>query len=48
MLYAVRPGGRMQPPKVKAFLEFLEPRLDFNKSFPMPCSRASADAALSA
>jgi DNA-binding transcriptional LysR family regulator len=27
-LYAVRPGGRVQPPKVKAFLDFLIPRLD--------------------
>ena len=27
-LYAVRPGGRVQPPKVKAFLDFLTPRLD--------------------
>lgn len=43
VLYAVRPAGRMQPPKVKAFLEFLAPRLDLNKAFPMPCSRAAAD-----
>ncbi|PDT81759.1 LysR family transcriptional regulator [Sinorhizobium sp. BJ1] len=27
-LYAIRPGGRVQPPKVKAFLDFLIPRLD--------------------
>jgi DNA-binding transcriptional LysR family regulator len=43
MLYAVRPGGRMQPPKVTAFLEFLAPRLDFNKAFSMPCSRSLAE-----
>jgi DNA-binding transcriptional LysR family regulator len=39
VLYAVRPGGRVQPPKVKAFLDFLAPRLDFNKSFSLPCVR---------
>jgi DNA-binding transcriptional LysR family regulator len=39
VLYAVRPGGRVQPPKVKAFLDFLAPRLDLNKAFPMPCAR---------
>jgi DNA-binding transcriptional LysR family regulator len=33
-LYAVRPGGRVQPPKVKAFLDFLGPRLDLSRSFP--------------
>lgn len=27
-LYAIRPGGRVQPPKFKAFLDFLIPRLD--------------------
>jgi DNA-binding transcriptional LysR family regulator len=37
-LYAVRPGGRVQPPKVKAFLDFLGPRLDFTGSFSLPCS----------
>jgi DNA-binding transcriptional LysR family regulator len=37
-LYAVRPSGRVQPPKVKAFLDFLAPRLDLNKAFPMPCA----------
>jgi DNA-binding transcriptional LysR family regulator len=35
-LYAVRPGGRVQPPKVKAFLDFLVPRLDLSGSFPSP------------
>lgn len=27
-LYAIRPGGRVQPPKVKALLDFLIPRID--------------------
>jgi DNA-binding transcriptional LysR family regulator len=27
-LYAMRPSGRIQPPKVKALLDFLVPRLD--------------------
>ena len=35
-LYAVRPAGRVQPPKVKAFLDFLEPRLDLSRTFPAP------------
>ncbi|RCS22585.1 LysR family transcriptional regulator [Phyllobacterium salinisoli] len=30
-LYAIRPGGRVQPPKVKAFLDFLIPRLDLKR-----------------
>ncbi|RUU26322.1 MULTISPECIES: LysR family transcriptional regulator [unclassified Mesorhizobium] len=30
-LYAIRPGGGVQPPKVKAFLDFLIPRLDLKK-----------------
>jgi DNA-binding transcriptional LysR family regulator len=34
ILYAVRPAGRMQPPKVTAFLDFIKPRLDFNARFP--------------
>jgi DNA-binding transcriptional LysR family regulator len=38
-LYAVRPGARVQPPKVKAFLDFLGPRLDFTGSFALPCGR---------
>jgi DNA-binding transcriptional LysR family regulator len=38
ILYAVRPSGRVQPPKVTAFLDFLAPRLDLNKAFPMPCA----------
>ena len=38
-LWAVRPGGRVQPPKVRAFLDFLTPRLDFRKSFDLPCAR---------
>jgi DNA-binding transcriptional LysR family regulator len=37
-LYAVRPSGRMQSPKVKAFLDFLAPRLNFEQSFGLPCS----------
>lgn len=28
VLYALRAGGRVQPPKLKAFLDFLGPRLD--------------------
>jgi DNA-binding transcriptional LysR family regulator len=43
-LYAVRPSGRMQSPKVKAFLDFLTPRLDFKQAFQLPCSRELADA----
>lgn len=30
VLYALRPSGRIQPPKVKALLDFLVPRLDLN------------------
>jgi DNA-binding transcriptional LysR family regulator len=40
-LYAVRPGGRVQPPKVKAFLDFLGPRLDLSGSFSAPCAQVS-------
>jgi DNA-binding transcriptional LysR family regulator len=43
-LYAVRPSGRMQSPKVKAFLDFLTPRLDFKQPFQLPCSRELANA----
>ena len=31
VLYAVRAGGRVQPPKVKAFLDFLKPRIDLKE-----------------
>jgi DNA-binding transcriptional LysR family regulator len=34
VLYAVRPAGRMQPPKVTAFLDFIKPRLDLTAPFP--------------
>jgi DNA-binding transcriptional LysR family regulator len=40
-LYAVRPGGRVQPPKVKAFLDFLVPRLDLTGSFPVLQAKVS-------
>lgn len=30
-LYALRPGGRIQPPKVRAFLDFLVPRLNLSE-----------------
>jgi DNA-binding transcriptional LysR family regulator len=39
VLHAVRPSGRVQPPKVRAFLDFLAPRLDFTRPVPMPCAR---------
>lgn len=33
-LHAVFPGGRVQPPKVRAFLEFLIPRIDVSDRHP--------------
>lgn len=30
-LYAMRAGGRIQPPKIRAFLDFLVPRLNLTE-----------------
>jgi DNA-binding transcriptional LysR family regulator len=43
VLYAVRPSGRVQPPKVKAFLDFVGPRLDLARSFPTPSPLQGAE-----